>query len=279
MQRTGVLPGSDYYFFPEEEGKNSAHLYPVLCGHYHCTYGYSIKRNYYEYILLTYIAAGSFYFEYDGHSYEAQPGEIVIMDCQKPHFFRSGQELEFIWIHFSGGLSHALCQDVNRQFGPLIRHGYTQYLKEHIYSFVSAFRNRQQPTLPLLSSQLHDMMCHLYPPRLAEENMDKSNRAVALAVEYMRYHLDKPISIDDLASVAHMSRYHFSRVFRDVCGFSPYDYLLRLRLDLAKHLLKTTRQSIREIAFAVGYQSEVGFATAFTEKIGVTPGQYRHMPI
>ena len=56
---------------------------------------------------------------------------------------------------------------------------------------------------------------------------------------------------------------------------APYEYLLSLRFNLAKHLLKTTDYTIRQVAFAVGYQSEAGFANHFTEKMGLSPGQYR----
>ena len=75
-----------------------------------------------------------------------------------------------------------------------------------------------------------------------------------------------------------MSRFHFSRVFRKETGMSPYGYLIHLRFNLAKYLLKTTGYTVREVAFAVGYQSEAGFANAFTEKVGLPPGAYRESP-
>ena len=67
-----------------------------------------------------------------------------------------------------------------------------------------------------------------------------------------------------------MSKYHFSRLFKKVCGYSPYEFLILTRLNRAKYLLKTTSLPIKVIAQNVGYQSVTTFTNAFTDRLGIS---------
>jgi AraC-like DNA-binding protein len=85
----------------------------------------------------------------------------------------------------------------------------------------------------------------------------------------------EPLTVDDLARAAGLSRAHFSREFRAAFGESPHAYLLTRRLERAASLLRTTDQAIATICFAVGLRSIGSFTTSFTHAFGVPPGTYR----
>jgi AraC-like DNA-binding protein len=85
----------------------------------------------------------------------------------------------------------------------------------------------------------------------------------------------EPLSVDDLARAASMSRAHFSRAFRRTFGESPHAYLLTRRLERAAALLRTTDRSVTEICLAVGLQSIGSFTTSFTRTYGMSPTAYR----
>jgi len=85
----------------------------------------------------------------------------------------------------------------------------------------------------------------------------------------------EPLSVDDLARAAGLSRAHFSREFRSTFGESPHAYLLTRRLERAAALLRSTDHSIATICFAVGLRSVGSFTTSFTRAFGVPPGTYR----
>ena len=86
-------------------------------------------------------------------------------------------------------------------------------------------------------------------------------------------------TLDDMAAAANMSRYHFSRQFKNACGFSPYEYLILTRINRAKHLLKATSLSVKVVVQEVGYRSEAAFTNAFTDRVGLSPSQFRKYPI
>ncbi len=85
----------------------------------------------------------------------------------------------------------------------------------------------------------------------------------------------EPLSVDDLAGAAGLSRAHFSREFRRAFGESPHAYLLTRRLERAAALLRNTDNSVAEICLAVGLQSIGSFTTSFSRTYGQSPTTYR----
>ena len=85
----------------------------------------------------------------------------------------------------------------------------------------------------------------------------------------------EPLSVDDLARAAKLSRAHFSREFRRTFGESPHAYLLTRRLERAAALLRNTDRSVANICFSVGLQSVGSFTTSFTRTYGMSPTEYR----
>jgi AraC-like DNA-binding protein len=99
--------------------------------------------------------------------------------------------------------------------------------------------------------------------------------AVKRAIETMWEHYCEPISLSDLADAAILSRFYFSRVFRDVTGTSPGRFLAAIRLYQAKRLLRDTTTSVTEISYYVGYNSPGTFTSRFTRSVGMSPTRYR----
>ncbi len=85
----------------------------------------------------------------------------------------------------------------------------------------------------------------------------------------------EPLSVDDMARAAGLSRAHFSREFRRTFGESPHAYLLTRRLERAAALLRNTDRSVAEICLDVGLQSVGSFTTSFKRAFGASPTAYR----
>ncbi|SBT46742.1 Helix-turn-helix domain-containing protein [Micromonospora narathiwatensis] len=92
----------------------------------------------------------------------------------------------------------------------------------------------------------------------------------------MRERLGEPLTIDELASVAMFSRFHFSRLFRTITGISPGRFLAAVRIQEAKRLLTTTSLTVAAISTSVGYTSLGTFSSRFHRSVGVSPAAYRH---
>ncbi|MGE5696284.1 MAG: helix-turn-helix transcriptional regulator [Candidatus Sericytochromatia bacterium] len=85
----------------------------------------------------------------------------------------------------------------------------------------------------------------------------------------------EPITVDDLAAAAGLSRAHFSRMFTRTFGESPRAYLQSRRLERAAALLRYTDRSVADICVMVGLASVGSFTTSFTRVYGMPPAAYR----
>ncbi len=101
------------------------------------------------------------------------------------------------------------------------------------------------------------------------------DRRVRRAVELMHAHLDRELPLEEIASAAHLSPFHFARLFKKVTGATPHAYLAALRTTRAQTLLAETDLSITEIGARVGYSSSSHFSKAFRQATGITPRAFR----
>jgi AraC-like DNA-binding protein len=105
-------------------------------------------------------------------------------------------------------------------------------------------------------------------PRTIRRPRDPRIRA---ALDAMNARYAEPLTVDDLARAAAMSRFHFSRLFRDEVGEAPYQHLLRVRVARAAELLQNGRTSVTEAALAVGFHDFSRFSRTFRRFIGRLP--------
>ncbi|MEO1798045.1 MAG: AraC family transcriptional regulator [Pseudomonadota bacterium] len=94
-------------------------------------------------------------------------------------------------------------------------------------------------------------------------------------IDYIYDHADEDLSLDTLADVAAMSRFHWHRVFRAMTGETCAQAVRRVRLQRAGFLLASTDAGIDEIARACGLGGRAAFTRAFTEAYGVPPARFR----
>jgi AraC family transcriptional regulator len=93
--------------------------------------------------------------------------------------------------------------------------------------------------------------------------------------DYIEAHLASPLSLDELASIACLSPYHFARCFRRSMGVGPYRYVVKRRIDRARHLVLHSNMPLTDIAEAVGFDSQSSFTTRFSQEVGISPGHLR----
>ncbi|CAH1203571.1 HTH-type transcriptional activator RhaR [Paenibacillus plantiphilus] len=94
-------------------------------------------------------------------------------------------------------------------------------------------------------------------------------------IAYINQNLYDPLPLSRLADHVSYSQFHFTRIFKERIGLSPLYYVSALRLQKAKDLLLQTNLSVRDIGLEIGQQSLGTFTTRFTERVGVSPSQFR----
>lgn len=110
---------------------------------------------------------------------------------------------------------------------------------------------------------------------LADTGGRLSDRQLTLVNDFVEAHLHEQIGLSDLASIAGLSRFHFSRAFKATTGENPHAFIQRLRIGRASNLLMTGGLSVDDIALSVGFNGTPQFRRVFRELVGISPRTYR----
>ncbi|WP_276348068.1 helix-turn-helix domain-containing protein [Daejeonella sp. JGW-45] len=154
------------------------------------------------------------------------------------------------------------------------------HLKEHLEEGI--------PNDMLINEYLHHCLINYYKVYNKEvvdksENLNFLNsttkveilKRLTLAKEFIISHYNKDIELEDIAQHACLSVNHLLRTFKQAYGQSPHQYLIRVRVDRSKYLLKNTKYTINEIVEIIGFECPSSFIRLFKGLNKVTPGKYR----
>jgi AraC-like DNA-binding protein len=92
-------------------------------------------------------------------------------------------------------------------------------------------------------------------------------------------HLEGDLSLAQIANACGLSVSHFARAFTYSTGAPPHRWLMQRRVERAKDLMRTTRASLAEIAFACGFSDQSHFSRVFSQIAGTPPGQWRRLRV
>jgi two-component system response regulator YesN len=95
------------------------------------------------------------------------------------------------------------------------------------------------------------------------------------AMEYMQYHYDQPLTLEDIAKQAHLSVSRLAHLFKEQVGITVIEYLTNIRINQAKQQLLVTENNCTQICFEVGYNNQSYFTRIFKQVVGMTPRQFR----
>lgn len=268
----GILEKSDCFSFTPSDLAKNLFFYPTWLGHYYCTENYFIKRESYSANLLVYVCEGTFHFNYRGNFFDAQKGDVVLLDCTEPHYYHACNGLEFLYIHFDGSNSHELCQYILSQNDALIRQANNRMIGHKISDMITFYKGNGIQDMVQDSANIYEMLEYLMTSGMKmQDREDPINKTI----RYIRSHINENISLEELADVANMSSSYFSHYFKKKTGFSPGKYVLNIRLDQIKIMLAKTTKSISEIAYEVGYSSASALNNMFVKQTGMSPREYR----
>lgn len=274
----GVLKNSEVYFSSPSQTAKKLYYYPISAGHFFCVNGYHLVRENYKSLLITHILEGTFTFIKDNVPVTARKGDTVILDCFQPHEYYTNNHFESIWIHVSGANSLELFEEIEKTEGNIIKCKDIQHMKKLLFRIFNGISNSKPPTELNLSLDIYKIFTELLNPQSIRNKGERDYEdSIQKVKEYIAENLNEKLTVGSLAKIINMSSSHFSRVFKQQTGFSPYDYILISRLNRAKYLLQVTDMTVAAVAYEIGFNSESNFIYFFSENEGVSPGKFRKL--
>ena len=269
-----VSPTSVYYNFSPSLLAREHLLYVVCAGDFTYAPGYELSRSSFDSYLMEIILEGRVNIETEGERLTARAGQAVLFDCNKPHRYHSDTGWHALWVHFDGAPAKGYFSLILRQNGRVFATHRLQEAHEALQGIFDMFHQGQplsETRMALYLTQALTALSESAEPAIMSGGAGPINRAV----ELINRRVGEEPSVTELARMVGLSEYHFIRVFRQLMGVTPGQYIIISRMNHAKYLMKTTALSVGEIAAMAGYSSESMFTAAFRRTQGMTPTQYR----
>ena len=245
-------------------------------GHYVAKPGYGVyDRSDLNSILLLYTVEGCGIIRYLRREVRLPKGYATLIDCRSLHsYYCTCEDIwDFRWLHFDGSPIIGYVEDHMENWGisPLPE---GEELFKDIYR--DAKRNDRIGYVNC-STGIITACSKLLTGVISEDNdsFRSTLPVIGHAIEYYEEHYAENISLDSLCKRLNISKFYFSRKFKEQTGYSPCDYLTAVRINNAKSLLRSTNLSVEDIALRCGFSSATYFIRSFRKKENITPLGYR----
>lgn len=268
-----------HYFVPQPAGREALLYYPVSVGYFDCKPSYGVQRNVFSSYLLIVMLTGSLSYQTRRSRGVARAGQVLLLDCNAPHSYSAQGKCSFTFVHFAGAQSRELYDEIERTGGNLIHMPDPNELHEMIGEMLSAMRSERRMNEGQTSAMIYSMLMKLLEQSGASGAGGLGNPVVDRAIAYIQSHLTEKLSVEDISANAGYSPSYFSHLFAEETGLSPYQFVVKSRVEQAQQLLKTTRLTVQEIAFQCGFNSAANFCYTFRRMAGISPHEYRKRPL
>lgn len=281
IKETGVQERSNSYFCTPSTDTMNSLFFIKIAGEFFCNENYYVNRPAFMFDtwLIIYVREGSGYVEVNNTRIKAGKNDIIFIDSSKKHLYYTKTGWEILWIHFGGNSTSFFFKAINKHASSVIRNGATDTVTHSMYNILNNFKNHMHLHDVLLSSYINRLLTSLYVISHDLGNTISDSDPVTLTILYIKNNYKNTISLSDLASHVRLSPFYFSRIFKKQTSYSPYEYILKTRIDKAKELLKKTNMTVLEIAYATGFNDGSNFINKFHKRSGFTPKEFRNLKL
>jgi AraC-like DNA-binding protein len=206
-------------------------------------------------------------------------GEVLFLSERLPHSYGGDPDDPWAieWVHFSGTEGAAWLTTLGvKPTQPVLRLRAEAAAKLTLAGVYGPLADGYDVArLVAAAAALRGALAEMLRGQTRGEVSRSAHEAVRGSAEWMRQHLAQPAQLSDLARRAGLSVPHYAAMFRQVLGYAPIDYWLRLRVQRACEQLVTTDRRVAEVAESLGFNDPFYFARQFRRVMGASPREYR----
>ena len=268
--------------------------------HFHIHYSVFSERfcpiHIHEFAELVVVRHGRGRHAIEGREYPLTAGDVFVVKPNDAHGYKDIDGLDICNLQFAppafldpnSDLNHVPGYHALFHLEPILRHdhGFESKLHvheermHHVYDLIGCIEREYTGRRPGFQSMVgaHFRLLVGFLSREYTQQDASASRALlnlSRVVSFIEGSYQDPITLEELADVAHMSKNSLLRSFKRCYNTSPIDYLIRYRLTRACELLKDMRLSVTDIVYQVGFSDCSYFTRQFRNTYGMTPREYR----
>jgi AraC-like DNA-binding protein len=205
----------------------------------------------------------------------SEAGSLVIWRPRSAHLYgRRDRAWNHSWIHAQGTLLERMVAELDLPVDTPIAGVDPAWIEHCVHAIHREIASHAQPDAVIIANALHTFLREVARARRPAEGPVVPAKLLA-ARRHLEAHFAEPTGLDVLAHGAGLSPNHFCGEFRRWFGTSPIDFLISLRLERARLLLRDRNESIGAVAKAVGYADPHYFSKLVRRRFGCSPSALR----
>ena len=280
LERYSSSWSEDSIRFINTPGKTAKSIYFYLqeVGYFKTEPPYFTERANLNSFLIVYTLSGEGKLHYLGQEYSIKEGQCFFINCMEHHHYETfgDSNWEFLWLHFNGANALGYFEEFARNGFKIIQTKEPELFERTLYQLIDIHQNKSATTDIVTSQCIHTLLAELIiqnttgnAPHLLLPGYLKS------IMKYIDQHFSEDLTLDFLADLQNINKYHLSHEFKRYTGMTLKEYIINTRLSHAKDLLKYTEKSVQEIAEECGVYHTSHFINLFKSREGCTPFVYR----
>lgn len=263
-------------FKPAEKKMVSLSVYNV--GFQKCTPGYQWGPGVRDHFLIHYVVSGKGFYQVNDTTYALYPGDcfLVFPHTEITYYADSAEPWEYYWVGFSGSDAASILKATDFSKNTPVIHGLPMgdAIKAQLLHIYEARGNGLEHSVEMTGRLYTTLALFIKGSSRVPKRTDSYLSYAKKGVEYISLNYSYPITVEDIAAYAGVSRSHLFRAFEEHLSMSPKEYLSDYRIRQACLLLQQSDLSIAAIARSVGYENNLYFSRAFKKAMGMPPSEY-----
>lgn len=284
MKQTTGFTNSARFRCLEDLQKDSVDLCLIYCGWEDCDPGHRFGPNLRASHLLHIVKKGKGKLEINNKIYNMKEGDAFFIPPHMEAWYEADKEdpWTYLWLGYTGIRAKECTESMGFSVNNPVRHlDCLELVNQNVECILEApqlsYENelRRNALLMLTFAEVIQEYKKGLPGGGNTDYVYPGSVYVKHAVEYISFNYGSRIKINELADYIGVNRSYLTSSFKKIMGCSPQEYLINLRIEKAKSLLKNTGMAISEVAACVGYADQLAFSKIFKQYLGQSPRAYR----
>lgn len=227
---------------------------------------------------LYFISIGEVFLKTYDFQGAVKEGMLFLLPPHEKFFLQPNLNKDYEEFRFSflGNIPNLWCE---KKFLPSyvapVEVKYKDSVLNNMFRMISIAKKEIHGTQPMLSSILIEIISEFFSQRDSSLYLlNKQEDPLHVVKLYFADNVYTKFSIEEMCEKLHMNYYQLRNYFKEKTGISPYQYLLEMKIDMAKKLLMDSNNSVKEVAFKLAFDSPYYFSRLFKNKTGVSPTKW-----
>lgn len=238
-----------------------------LIGISYCDESYYIRRRKSSQYILEYIIEGEGTVEIEEYVYHPKKGDVYFLPRDIPHVYYSSKKNPWtkIWVNIKGPMVDYLASNYELGY-------YFENLD--IYDEMKSIISIAKKSNDVLAAS--EIIFKIFNKMYSSAQNRKKYALSDMIKDYIDANITGKITIEDMSHYVGKSPSQITKVFKATYNITPYEYLIKTKINLSKNLLKNTSLTIKEIAERLSFTDEYYFSNIFKKRVGISPKFYRN---